>query len=144
MTAIFSCQTRISRYRNEGAWRFEIAPIGRKPRLGSGTSKRTLFKATRTEAWSSKLHETLTWPGSERRRGARAPRTERTEAAGEPSRSHRHLHPGCWATLQQLSTPSRSGGSEANSKFGDRGPEPSEAEAPRSARAKILENVYKS
>ena len=36
-----SCQTRISRYGNEQAWRFEIARIGRKLRLGSGTSKRT-------------------------------------------------------------------------------------------------------
>ena len=37
----FPCQTRISRYGNEQAWRFEIARIGRKLRLGSGTSKRT-------------------------------------------------------------------------------------------------------
>lgn len=80
VTAISSCQTRISRYRNERAWRFEIAPIGRKPGLGSGTSKRTLFKATRTEAWSSELHDTRTWPGSERRRSPGAGR--RAHGAG--------------------------------------------------------------
>lgn len=132
MTAIFSCQTRISRYRNEQAWRFEIAPIGRKPGLGSGTSKRTLFKATRTEAWSSKFHETLPWPGSERQRSPGA--GHRAHGAGRRAEPHHpHLHPGCWATLPQLSTPSRSGGSEASSKFGGRGREPSEAAAPRTA-----------
>lgn len=93
MTAIFSCQTRISRYRNEQAWRFEIAPIGRKPRLGSGTSKRTLFKATRTEAWSSKFHETLPWPGSERQRS--------------PGAGHRAQGAGRRAEPQPPASPSR-------------------------------------
>lgn len=87
----FFCQTRISRYGNERAWRSEIAPIGRKPRVGSDTSKRTLFKATWTEASSLKLHKTCTWPGSEQRDKPGRPRTERAEPGGDSSRRQPHL-----------------------------------------------------
>lgn len=54
-------------------WRFEIAPIERKLRLGKDASRCTLFKATRIEALSLQLRKTFTWPGSRRRRSPGAP-----------------------------------------------------------------------
>lgn len=126
----FSCQTRISRYRNEPAWSSEIARIGRKLGVGTDPSKCSLFKGYRTEASSlrfQKVHLARQRAEGESRSPARSARS-RAE-----SRAPGAASAGCWSILPPIPTPSGPGFSEQSCLFTGGDQEPSETIALQAA-----------
>lgn len=126
----FSCQTRISRYRNEPAWSSEIARIGRKLGVGSDPSKCTLFKGYGTEASSLRLQKVhLARQRAEGKSRNPAP-SARSRAE---SRAPGAASAGCWSILPPILTPSGPGFSEQSYKFTGGDQEPSETIALQAA-----------